>query len=983
VGTNRDGISNRGSASLTDVTVRGSLATDATSARVARGGGIFNTGTLRLNRVTIEGNRAISDGGGIANIGTAASVDATNVTISGNTAGWLQLTTQAHGGGVFNAGSSGAVSVDLRNATVAFNDAPQVGGIDVVSGGVRLTNSILADNGGGGDCLGAITLTVANLVSGAACAAEAMVTGTLVVGQDPLLAPLNANGGLTSTHALSWGSPAIDAGDNATCLAVDQRTVSRPMDGNADGASICDLGAFEADTVLQRPTPTPTPPPTSTLTLTPTPTPTLTPQRSFGTPVERVSVDSSALQAVGGASQLPAISADGRFVAFASSATNLVADDTNGFQDIFVRDVVAGTTSRVSVSTSGGQANGGSDSPAISADGRYVAFSSSATNLVTGDTNGKQDVFVRDLVVNTTTRVSIGNAGQGNDRSFTPSISADGRYIAFGSWSTNLGSQGATVYVRDTVNNTTATVAISSFFSAQFPAISADGHFLTFITNAPLAAGDTNGRSDILRRDLWTGATVRVSVNSDGSQVSSASWGPPALSGDGRYVVFTSDQPLAPADTNGRTDAFVRDMVANTLLLVPTARDGDVSTPSISADGRFVSYRLHFATATAQEQGGIYLYETQTGANMLVSQRLDGTSADGYSNRSSLTSDGSSVVFDSDDSELVRTDTNGQPDVFLKRIGTTGPPTPTATAVPTATETPTPTATETPPPTATETPTPSPTVSPTATDTPTPTLSPTATDTPTLTPSPTPTHTPATSPTATATRTSTPTPAPTWTPTSTPTSTLAPTPTPRPTATPTPLPLGARTGALSMGFWNSPNGQRLITAGAAAKNGTCLSASWLRQYAPFQDLSSKAVCSAVATYTTRVVLAAKAAGASMNALLKAQMLATSLDVYFSEPLLGGNGISAPVPVGAVRINLTDICTAVDAADGSGTCGGVYENVAAAFGGSSSLTVTDMLLYAAGQANAGGSSWYANTKAVQELAKDAFDAIDNELAFVSP
>lgn len=188
----------------------------------------------------------------------------------------------------------------------------------------------------------------------------------------------------------------------------------------------------------------------------------------------------------------------------------------------------------------------------------------------------------------------------------------------------------------------------------------------------------------------------------------------------------------------------------------------------------------------------------------------------------------------------------------------------------------------------------------------------------------------------------------------------------------------ARTGALTMGFWQNKNGQGIITG--QAKTGTCPSATWLRQYAPFQDLSSTATCSATATYVYNIIKAANAGGSTMNAMLKAQMLATALDVYFSDPALGGNKVGAPAPIGGVAIDLTKICHMIDSSGGIATCSGTYENVSSAFGGASSLTVSQMLAYAASQSNAGGSIWYGQVKATQGLAKDAFDAINNQVAF---
>jgi hypothetical protein len=182
----------------------------------------------------------------------------------------------------------------------------------------------------------------------------------------------------------------------------------------------------------------------------------------------------------------------------------------------------------------------------------------------------------------------------------------------------------------------------------------------------------------------------------------------------------------------------------------------------------------------------------------------------------------------------------------------------------------------------------------------------------------------------------------------------------------------ARTGGLTMGFWQNKNGQAIIKGGSSTA-AVCNSGTWLRQYAPFQDLSATASCTAVATYVANVIKAANASGASMNVMLKAQMLATALDVYFSNPALGGNQINAPAPIGGVTINLTNICKNIP------TCS-ILENVSSAFGGATSLTVSQMLTYAAGQSNPGGSVWYGQVKATQEKAKDAFDAINNQVAF---
>jgi hypothetical protein len=184
-----------------------------------------------------------------------------------------------------------------------------------------------------------------------------------------------------------------------------------------------------------------------------------------------------------------------------------------------------------------------------------------------------------------------------------------------------------------------------------------------------------------------------------------------------------------------------------------------------------------------------------------------------------------------------------------------------------------------------------------------------------------------------------------------------------------------RTGARTIGFWQNKNGQDII----AKYSGTNCQAlrTWLNGFNPFKDLAA-VNCTGVKSYVTSVIKSATASGSSMNAMLKAQMLATALDVYFSDPALGGNRLGAPAPIGGVTVDLTRICKMNSGA--ISTCTGSFTNVSSAFGGASSLTVRQMLSYAASQSNVGGSAWYGNVKATQEKAKDAFDAINNEWVF---
>jgi Tol biopolymer transport system component len=308
--------------------------------------------------------------------------------------------------------------------------------------------------------------------------------------------------------------------------------------------------------------------------------------------ITRVSVDSAGNQGNQGPFSFtsPSISPDGRFVAFYSYATNLVPGDTNNHRDIFVRDTLTNTITRVSVDSAGNQANEDSFSPSISTDGRFVAFESLATNLVPGDTNDNPDIFVRDTLTNTTTRVSLDSAGNQADTelykgSGFPSISADGRFVAFRSNASNLvpgdTNENYDIFVRDTLTNTTTRVSVDSvgnqannaflsvgrisFSGSSSPSISADGRFVAFNSYASnLVPGDTNNIDDIFVRDTLTNKTTRLSVDSAGNQGNRTS-SEPSISADGRFVAFRSyASNLVPGDTNNIDDIFVRDTLTNT-----------------------------------------------------------------------------------------------------------------------------------------------------------------------------------------------------------------------------------------------------------------------------------------------------------------------------------------------------------------------------------------------------------------------------------
>ena len=282
-----------------------------------------------------------------------------------------------------------------------------------------------------------------------------------------------------------------------------------------------------------------------------------------------ISVDSAGNLGNSG-SYNPSISADGQFVAFLSNASNIVPGDTNSSYDVFVRDTLTNTTTRVSVDSAGNQANMGSNFPSISADGRFVAFTSNASNIVPGDTNSSDDIFVRHRLTNTTTLVSVDSAGNQADlNSFAPSISADGRFVAFTSNASNIvpgdTNNSFDIFVRDTLTNTTTCVSVDSAGNpgnrqSGSPSISADGRFVAFTSESSnIVPGDTNISRDIFVRDTLTNTTTLVSLDSAGNQGNGYSIFP-SISADGRFVaLYSFASNIVPGDTNNTDDIFVVD----------------------------------------------------------------------------------------------------------------------------------------------------------------------------------------------------------------------------------------------------------------------------------------------------------------------------------------------------------------------------------------------------------------------------------------
>ncbi|MCA9137062.1 MAG: VCBS repeat-containing protein, partial [Planctomycetales bacterium] len=319
--------------------------------------------------------------------------------------------------------------------------------------------------------------------------------------------------------------------------------------------------------------------------------------------IERVSVNNDGIEA-DSSSYYPSISTDGRFVAFESAADNLVPGDTT-FTDVFVFDRSTRSIERVSVSHTGLQVDGNSGGPSISGDGRFVAFASSATNLVAGDTNAESDIFVYDRLNATTKRISVGNGGEeANDYSLAPSINANGNFVTFESNASNLVSgdtnQRRDVFAYDLSAGFLERISVSSAgvegndssyiggSNTSPRAITADGQFVVFDSNASnLIDGDASNQGGVFVHNRWTNEIEFI-----------AQGGSASISDDGRYIVFLSyASTLVPGDSNGRTDIFVFDRLSKAIVRVNVNEFGEEAAnaiftwkPSISSDGLFITF---------------------------------------------------------------------------------------------------------------------------------------------------------------------------------------------------------------------------------------------------------------------------------------------------------------------------------------------------------------------------------------------------------
>ena len=397
----------------------------------------------------------------------------------------------------------------------------------------------------------------------------------------------------------------------------------------------------------------------------------------------RVSVSSQGSQA-DNASGSVVISANGRYAAFFSLASNLVAGDTNGVGDVFVRDRQTGSTTRVSVASNGTQATAPSRGPAISADGRYVIFESEAANLVGGDTNSALDVFLHDRQTASTTRISVGTGGtQATGASGMAAITGSGRYVAYYSVAPNLvagdSNNAADVFLFDGETATTSRVSVAPAGaepngSSYAPSISDDGRFVSFTSAASnLVTGDTNGAYDVFLHDRQTATTTRVSVATGGAQTDGSA-DASAISGDGRYIAFHSSATnIVGGDTNSALDVFVHDRQTSTTSRVSVASgstqgDGRSQTPAISTDGRYITFysdAANLVTSDTNNAPDVFLRDRVTGTTIRIPSTIQ---ANGASYAPSISGDGRTIAFESFATNLVPGDTNKQEDVFVAEL---------------------------------------------------------------------------------------------------------------------------------------------------------------------------------------------------------------------------------------------------------------------------------------------------------------------------
>ncbi|MEO3936783.1 hypothetical protein V3N99_08490 [Dermatophilaceae bacterium Soc4.6] len=391
--------------------------------------------------------------------------------------------------------------------------------------------------------------------------------------------------------------------------------------------------------------------------------------------VSRVSVADDGSQARNGTRfpEAPAVSSSGRYVAFVSLSPDLVAGDTNGQPDVFVRDRLAGTTVRASVDSSGAQVPAASTEATMSANGRVVLFSTEAA-LVSQDTNTSTDIYARDLWAGTTTLVSATPSGRPANRPcFFPSVSRDGRLVAFQTAASNLSpddtDKAEDVYVRDLRSGTVRRASVlptgAGPVAAAFePRLALDGRSVLFATL---------GLDDRVR--LWVrslDSTAARRVPGLDPRHTLTSW---QLSGNGRYVALATDEALDPRDDNGDLDAYRLDRVTGRATLLSQSTTGGAALGSdvvaLSADGSVALFTSRSAQLVPHDTNGFVdvfrrdLSRSTTTRVSVSTAGAQGDSESGYTQDVAISADGAHLAFVSFATTLVAVDTNGDPDVFV------------------------------------------------------------------------------------------------------------------------------------------------------------------------------------------------------------------------------------------------------------------------------------------------------------------------------
>jgi len=350
-------------------------------------------------------------------------------------------------------------------------------------------------------------------------------------------------------------------------------------------------------------------------------------------------------------------STNGRYIAFYSDADDLAPNDTNGYRDVFVRDLVLGTNILVSVNTNGISGDGVSTDPAIAADGRYVAFTSSADDLIPNDANDAQDVFVRDLQSDTTTLVSVSTDGvdPGNGDSFSPQISADGRYVLFHSKSSNLaaGSFGSGIenlFLRDLQAGTNyALTSATSGTGVNSASMTPDGSLVAFIGTATGTSGTT--------LYVWNSQTI-ARVYTNGTAFSSGTFPVVSISPDGQKLIYVS---LSGTSTLNAVDLVLN---LNSIIGVSGLFLSHAGL-QFSDDGQFIAYAMATNTSPLATQN-VYLYDFQSGTNLLISTSFNASSAANTNSDSpTISPDGRFVAYRSFANNIVPSDSNNVADLFI------------------------------------------------------------------------------------------------------------------------------------------------------------------------------------------------------------------------------------------------------------------------------------------------------------------------------